>query len=99
MVLVLQGHIVAEWADVLENECLELIRSGLPVVLDLTGVTFIGRLGLKALGRLVGIGVGVIGCSPLIADMLRQEGIDVGRNNGETKDGEVRGKRGGLADA
>lgn len=78
VVLILQGHIVAEWADLLERECVELSRSGLRVALDLSGVVFIGRSGFEALGRLSRAGVGIIGCSPLIADTLEQEGIDVG---------------------
>ena len=42
VVLLLQGYIVVEWAELLERECEELIRSGLRVVLDLSEVAFIG---------------------------------------------------------
>lgn len=80
VILVLQGHIVGEWADLLERECLELGHSGLRAVLDLSGVTFIGRSGLEVLVRLDRAGVGIKGCSPLVAEMLEQEGIVVGRN-------------------
>ena len=73
--LVLHGRIVAEWADLLERECLELLRSETRVVLDLSEVVFIGRSGLEVLGRLGQAGVGIAGCSPLIAAMLEQEGI------------------------
>ena len=73
--LLLQGRIVAEWADLLERECGELMRSKLRVVLDLSEVVFIGRYGVEALGRLGRAGVRVIGCTPLIAVMLEQEGI------------------------
>ena len=93
VVLVLQGHIVAEWADVLERECLDLVRSRLSVVLDLSGVTLIGLYGLDVLGRLARTGVGIIGCSPLIADILEEEGIEVSRNAGHTNN------RGGSAGA
>ena len=75
--LLLQGRIVAEWADLLERECGELMRSKLRVVLDLSEVVFIGRYGVEALGRLGRAGVRVIGCTPLIAAMLEQEGIAV----------------------
>ena len=75
--LVLQGRIVAEWADLLERECVELMRSKVRVVLDLAEVVFIGRSGLEALVRLDGAGARVIGCTPLIAAMLQQEGITV----------------------
>jgi anti-anti-sigma regulatory factor len=66
--LMLQGHIVAEWADLLERECVELGRSGRSVTLDFSGVAYIGRSGFEALSRLSRAGVGIIGCTPLIAD-------------------------------
>jgi len=87
VVLILQGHIVAEWADLLERECLELSRSGLRVALDLSGVVFISRSGVEVLGRLARAGVGIVACSPLVADMLEQEGLDVGRDLRDPDDG------------
>ena len=77
--LVLQGRIVAEWTDLLERECAKLRRSKLRVALDLSEVVFIGRSGLEALRRLDRAGARVIGCTPLIAAMLGQEGIAVRR--------------------
>jgi anti-anti-sigma regulatory factor len=73
--LLLHGRIAAEWAELLERECEELSRSGFRVVLDLSEVVFIGRSGLETLGRLGRAGVRIVGCSPLIAAMLEQEGI------------------------
>jgi anti-anti-sigma regulatory factor len=73
--LVLQGHILLEWADLLERECEELRRSGLEVALDFSEVFFIGRTGFEALTRLSRAGVEIFGCSPLIADMLEHVGI------------------------
>ena len=73
--LLLHGRIAAEWAELLERECEELSRSGFRVVLDLSEVVFIGRSGLEALGRLNRADVRIVGCSPLIAAMLEQEGI------------------------
>jgi len=81
--LVVQGRIVAEWADLLERECGELMRSRLRVMLDLSEVVFIGRYGVEALGRLSRAGARVIGCTPLIAAMLEQGGIAVRRPRGE----------------
>ena len=81
VVLIVEGRIVGEWADVLEDECLKLIRSGLSVTLDLAGVDFIARRGIAALDRLVRIGVQIRDCSPLIADLLEQEGIRITRKN------------------
>jgi anti-anti-sigma regulatory factor len=84
--LVLQGRVLAEWADLLERECGKLVRSKSRVVLDLTEVEFIGRYGVAALGRLCLAGVRIIGCTPLIAAVLEQEGIAVGHPFREVQD-------------
>jgi anti-anti-sigma regulatory factor len=83
--LVLRGHIGAEWANLLERECMELSRSGLSVTLEFSGVVFIGRSGFEALSRLSRPGVGIIGCSPWIADMLEQAGIVATRKIGDAE--------------
>jgi anti-anti-sigma regulatory factor len=79
VVLVLQGHILLEWAELLEHECEELLRSGRRVVLDFSRVIFVGRTGFETLKRLSRAGVEIVGCPPLLADMLEHEGIAVGR--------------------
>ena len=84
--LLLQGRIVAAWADLLEGECQDLLRTGVRVVLDLSDVIFVGRSGLEALGRLGRAGIGITGASPLIAAMLEQEQIAVGRTMHETSE-------------
>lgn len=79
--VILLGSIVEASADLLARECLELHRSGFRVVLDLENVVFIDRFGAKLLGRLVSTGVRIVGCAPLFAAMLAEEGIAV---NGKT---------------
>ena len=79
VVLFLQGCIVAASVDLLERECLALDRSGFRVVLDLESVVFIDRSGLKRLGRMGHAGVRIVGCAPLLAAMLADEGIAVNR--------------------
>ena len=86
-ILLLQGHIVAGWVDLLEDECLGLIASGLDVVLDFSGVVFISHSGLEAIGRLNRAGARITGCPPLIADVLEQEGIEVDRDVAITAEG------------
>jgi len=81
MNLVLEGHIVAEWADLLERECVEWSRRGLQITLDFSGVVYIGRSGFEALSRLSRAGVGIVKCPPLIADMLEQDGIAATRSS------------------
>ena len=78
--LVLEGHILLEWADLLERECEELSRSAFEVSLDFSDVFFIGRTGFEALTRLSQAGVKIFGCSPLIADMLQHAGIAARRS-------------------
>ena|SRR5215813_1335251 len=78
-VLLVEGHLAAEWADLLLRESLELIQSDLAVVLDLSGVVFVSPFGVEVLSRLSRAGVRIIGCPPLIADVLGYEGIEVGR--------------------
>jgi len=86
-VLNLEGRIDGEWAEVLQDECLALFLRGRRVVLDLSGVDFIGRSGIHALICLVWAGAGIVGCTPLIADVLAHEGIEVTRNLQPSDDG------------
>ena len=71
----LQGRIISDWVVVLERECDEASRAGLRIALDFSEVVFIDRSGFAALARLSRAGADFIGCSPLVAAMLAQEGI------------------------
>ena len=84
--LIIQGHVVAECADLLEQECWAASRAGARVALDLSGVVFIGRSGFQALMRLSRAGIAVVACTPLIADALAQEGIAVDQISKEHPD-------------
>ncbi len=66
----LQGRIVSEWVALLEQECLDQLRSGRAVRLDFSEVTFVGRKGAEMLRELAGAGVEIIGCSPLIQEVI-----------------------------
>jgi ABC-type transporter Mla MlaB component len=75
--LVLEGKVAAEWVALLERECSDLLRSGLAVRLDLAGVTFLDRAGVRTLQRLSRAGV-EIRCRPgPVANVLEGEGIRV----------------------
>jgi len=75
--LVLEGRVATEWADLLERECSDLLRSELAVNLDLAGVTFVDRAGVRTLRRLSRKGV-EIRCRPgPVASVLEAEGIAV----------------------
>jgi anti-anti-sigma regulatory factor len=75
--LVLEGKVAAEWAALLERECSALLRSRRAVSLDLAGVDFVDRAGVRTLRRLSRTGV-EIRCRPgPVASVLEGEGIRV----------------------
>jgi hypothetical protein len=74
---VLEGKVAAEWAALLERECSDLLRSRRAVSLDLAGVDFVDRAGVRTLRRLSRTGV-EIRCRPgPVASVLEGEGIRV----------------------
>jgi anti-anti-sigma regulatory factor len=75
--LVLEGKVAAEWADLLERECSDLLRSRRAVSLDLAGVTFVDRAGVRTLGRLSRKGVEILCRKGPVACVLEGEGIRV----------------------
>ena len=73
----LEGSVAAEWASLLEDECLGLLRSGRAVCLDLAGVGFVDRAGVETLVRLGRAGAD-IRCRPgVVASVLEAEGVHV----------------------
>ena len=84
--LIIEGHLAAECADLLEQECLAASRAGTRVALDLSGVVFIGRSGFQTLLRLSEAGIAIVACTPLIADALEHEGIAPNRASKEYHD-------------
>lgn len=82
----LEGGVAAEWASLLENECLGLLRSGRAVGLDLAGVGFVDRAGVETLVRLGRAGVD-IRCRPgVVASVLEAEGVRVSLQKDGTDD-------------
>jgi len=73
----LEGSVAAEWASLLEHECLELLRSRGAVSLDLARVAFVDRAGIAVLGRLSRVGVEIHCRSVLVASVLEGEGVQV----------------------
>ena len=75
--LVLEGKVAAEWSALLESECSALLRSRPALRLDLAGVDFVDRSGVRALRRLSRRGVEIF-CPPgPVASVLEGEGIRV----------------------
>ena len=83
----LEGRVVAEWAALLERECLDLLLSRGAVSLDLAGVVFVDRAGVEVLGRLSHMGVEIRCRSRLIASVLEGEGIRVTLDADSANDG------------
>ena len=75
--LKLEGRLVAEWAALLERECLDLLLSRGAVRLNLAGVVFVDRASVEVLGRLSRMGVEIRCRSRLIASVLEGEGVRV----------------------
>jgi anti-anti-sigma regulatory factor len=76
----LEGSVVAEWAALLERECLSVLRSRGAVSLDLTGVNFVDRAGVDVLERLSRAGVEIRCRSGPVASVLEGEGVRVTRD-------------------
>jgi anti-anti-sigma regulatory factor len=73
VVLKAEGQIVAEWVGLLEDECLELLRSERRVLLDLDDVSYLDRRAVRLIRELVARGVTIINCPPLVAELLRED--------------------------
>ena len=73
----LEGSVAGEWADLLERECLDLLRSRGAVSLDLAGVRFVDRTGVEVFVRLSRAGVEVHCGSSLVASVLEGDGVRV----------------------
>ncbi len=85
--LKLEGSVRAEWADLLERECSDLLRTWGSVSVDLASVRFVDRAGVEALARLDRAGVEIRCPSGPVASVLESEGIRVTGNPDGENDG------------
>ncbi|MGH7535633.1 MAG: STAS domain-containing protein [Gemmatimonadales bacterium] len=69
-----EGQIVAEWVRLLEEECRELTGGDPKVMLDLADVSYLDRGAVRLLRELAGGRVLLINCSPLVAELLAEDG-------------------------
>ena len=74
VVLVLEGQIVAEWVELLEAECLELLGTERELFLDLANVSYLDRRAVRLLRKLAGRAVTLINCPPLVDELVREDG-------------------------
>jgi anti-anti-sigma regulatory factor len=73
VVLVLEGQIVAEWVELLEAECLELLGTERQLFLDLANVSYLDRRAVQLLRVLAGRSVTLINCPPLVDEVVRED--------------------------
>jgi len=73
VVLLLEGQIVAEWVELLEAECLTLLRTDQNVLLDLSRVSYLDRRAARLLRNLAARSVQLINCPPLVADLVTED--------------------------
>ena len=73
-VLRLEGHLGGPWVDELWHSCLGVMAAGKQVTLDLAGVSFVSRDGVRLLKKLQQDEVEVANCSPFVALQLQEDG-------------------------
>jgi anti-anti-sigma regulatory factor len=73
VVLKAEGQIVAEWVELLEEECLQLVGPERRVLLDLADVSYLDRRAVRLIRELVTGAVAIINCPPLVEELLRED--------------------------
>jgi anti-anti-sigma regulatory factor len=73
VVLKAEGRVMAEWAELLEAECRELLAAHLRVVLDLGGVSYLDRGAVRVLRELTRGTLGLVNCPPLVEELLTED--------------------------
>ena len=73
VVLVVEGQIVAEWVELLEAECLELLGIDQKLFLDLADVSYLDQRAVRLLRELAARSVTIINCPPLVDELVRED--------------------------
>ena len=68
----LEGRVTQTDLPELERSRTEFQQAGRRLVLDLSGVSFVGREGVAALQRMRLDGIIITGCSPFVAELLQE---------------------------
>lgn len=72
LVLKLEGKLLESWIGELDRACRSIVDGARPAILDLSGVSFIDVSGRIALSDLRRRGVRLTGCTPLVAELLKE---------------------------
>jgi anti-anti-sigma regulatory factor len=67
----LDGQVRGPWVDELRRSCEQLLAKGSELCLDLSDVSFIDRDGVALCRRLRDRKVGILHCSPFVAEQLK----------------------------
>ena len=70
-----EGYLVSEWVDCLDEVCSHLLAGPGHVVLDLGGLGYADEHGLALLRKLPRARVSIVNCNPLIQHLVFQDGM------------------------
>ena len=71
-VLRVEGRVIGPWVEELRRACEGILGEGGRLTLDLSAVSFIDNDGIVLFQSLDGRQVGVVNCSPFVAEQLRR---------------------------
>ena len=72
----LEGHLGGPWVGELRRSCERVLLEGKQLTLDLAGVSFIDRDGVRFLRSLKRTDVKLRNCSPFVALRLEEESVE-----------------------
>ena len=75
ILLHLEGQLVGPWVSELERVCGPLVGRGIALTIDLSGVSFVGRDGLRLLAELSRGDVTLLHPSGFVSEQLRAQGM------------------------
>lgn len=72
VILKLEGKLLAPWIAELDEACRRASAGSTPATLDLAGLSFVDAPGTVALRDLRRRGMQIVGCSPLVNELLKE---------------------------
>ena len=67
----LEGQVIGPWVEELGRVCAPILATGTRLSLDLSGVSFVSREGVRLLWRLRDERVTLLNCSRFVAEQLK----------------------------
>jgi ABC-type transporter Mla MlaB component len=71
-IIKLEGKLLEPWISELHDACRAARKQDASASLDLAGISYIDAPGTIALRDLIRRGISVTGCSPLVAELLKE---------------------------